>query len=188
MIICLKKAKKLLAEAGYPDGFKTEVLCTTYNDTDLIQVVAGYFQEIGVEMDISVQDPGAFESYLVSGKAQQMSVAPRGNHSDIPAVPKVAYYTSFHRHQATTGLSDPNMDELYGKCASAPTEEEIQPLLVQADRYITEQQWQVSLLPIVSYFVRQPWVMGETPAYRISPGALHARMWLDLDLKKTMGY
>ena len=46
-------AKKLLAEAGYPDGFTT-TLNTDQNqyDTGYRELVAGYWSKIGVEVEI----------------------------------------------------------------------------------------------------------------------------------------
>ncbi|WP_227937793.1 ABC transporter substrate-binding protein [Alkalihalobacillus deserti] len=48
-----EKAKQLLAEAGYPDGFKTKI--TTQNQRNfLMQAVQGYLAEVGIEVEVDV--------------------------------------------------------------------------------------------------------------------------------------
>jgi peptide/nickel transport system substrate-binding protein len=53
-----EKAKELLAEAGYPDGFKTVVQATSA-DTDFLSLIREYFLNIGVDMEIEVLERGA---------------------------------------------------------------------------------------------------------------------------------
>lgn len=49
-----ERAKELLAEAGYPDGFEFEiVVCSLVTDVDLYVLAATYFSEIGVTMNIT---------------------------------------------------------------------------------------------------------------------------------------
>ena len=45
-----KKAKELLAEAGFPDGFETEL--SAYRDRPLAEAMIGYFRAIGVKANL----------------------------------------------------------------------------------------------------------------------------------------
>jgi ABC-type transport system substrate-binding protein len=45
-------AKKLLADAGYPQGFKTNIVADTDGDMELLHIVKSYFSAIGIDMDI----------------------------------------------------------------------------------------------------------------------------------------
>ena len=47
-----KKAKQLLADAGYPNGFKTSIVYSSDQDTDLVEIAKSYFSAIGVDMEI----------------------------------------------------------------------------------------------------------------------------------------
>ena len=48
------KAKQLLTDAGYPDGFTFEIELDPTANLDLFQVAASYLQQIGITMNISV--------------------------------------------------------------------------------------------------------------------------------------
>jgi peptide/nickel transport system substrate-binding protein len=49
-----EKAKELLAEAGYPDGFTFEIELDPTADLELYQLAASYLKEVGITMNISV--------------------------------------------------------------------------------------------------------------------------------------
>jgi peptide/nickel transport system substrate-binding protein len=53
------KAKKLLADAGYPNGFDVEIL-TWGEARDTAEAVAGMWREVGVNASVNVQTFGAF--------------------------------------------------------------------------------------------------------------------------------
>jgi ABC-type transport system substrate-binding protein len=49
-----EKAKELLAEAGYPDGFSFDiVVCTLVTDVDLYVLAASYLAEVGITMNVT---------------------------------------------------------------------------------------------------------------------------------------
>ncbi len=57
-----EKARQLLAEAGYADGFKTSILVWKPEDVDLLAVVKAYWAKIGVDLQIDVRDFAVFTS------------------------------------------------------------------------------------------------------------------------------
>ena len=67
----LAKAKKLLAEAGFPNGFSTEFYVTTgrYNmDRQLGEAVQGQLAAIGIDAKIQAPEFGAYLAALNKGK------------------------------------------------------------------------------------------------------------------------
>jgi len=58
----LTAAKKLLAEAGFPGGFKTNIVVDSAADQDLLQAVKAYFFAIGVDMEIRPMDTSSWAS------------------------------------------------------------------------------------------------------------------------------
>ncbi len=57
-------AKKLLAEAGYPNGFKTNVVADTGGDIELLKMVKSYFADVGIEMEIRPVDYATFNDFV----------------------------------------------------------------------------------------------------------------------------
>lgn len=58
-----ERAQELLAEAGYPDGFSMEMAgpSDTYiNFEEVLQAVAGYWGEIGVDVDLQFMESGRY--------------------------------------------------------------------------------------------------------------------------------
>ena len=57
------KAKALLAEAGYPDGFKIGMSCPSggyANDVEVCQAIAGYLKDVGIEVDLQITDANLY--------------------------------------------------------------------------------------------------------------------------------
>lgn len=67
----LDKAKKLLADAGYPDGFTIELDANNL-DSDIVQVLATQLGEVGVEVNINLMDGQTFISNIQAEKAAPM--------------------------------------------------------------------------------------------------------------------
>ncbi|QNB07937.1 ABC transporter substrate-binding protein [Herbaspirillum frisingense] len=66
----LAKAKALLAEAGYPEGFQLTVHCPNnryINDAKLCEAVAQVFSQIGVKTDVSTMPYAVFQTRAFGG-------------------------------------------------------------------------------------------------------------------------
>lgn len=76
------KARRLLAEAGYPDGFEITLDTASgryINDKEVAQAIAGYLSEIGVTVNINVMEFGAFNKALFSHTTSPMYLVGWGN-------------------------------------------------------------------------------------------------------------
>ena len=71
----VEKAKALLAEAGYPNGFNT-VITGAPSDQTMITAVANSLKEIGINAEVTVVDTATFNSVLVSGVFDGIYVFP----------------------------------------------------------------------------------------------------------------
>ena len=57
------KSKELLTEAGYPNGFKIQVVAQATN-VDYLSIIKFFWEQIGVEMEIKVLESGAYSNIL----------------------------------------------------------------------------------------------------------------------------
>jgi len=87
-------ARALLAEAGYPDGFKTSILVSSADDMDLVQIVKGYFYDIGVDMEIEIVEATTFFSYVNIFKKHEQMVWGRYAPNTGPAGPTILIHSS----------------------------------------------------------------------------------------------
>ncbi len=89
----LAKAKQLMAEAGYPNGFKTEFLgFSSAYDIAGAQVIIGELKKIGIEATLKVIDRAP---YHVAMRKGDYSISFRGAHSEVFEWDE-AYYMYLH--------------------------------------------------------------------------------------------
>ncbi|ATP40014.1 DNA-binding protein [Solibacillus sp. R5-41] len=71
----VEKAKALLAEAGYPDGFKTKITVSSHNGmySNIAQIVVANLKEIGVDVEIEVVEWGIWLDRVYFGRDYQMT-------------------------------------------------------------------------------------------------------------------
>jgi peptide/nickel transport system substrate-binding protein len=71
----VEKAKQLLTEAGYPDGFTTTIIAAPASlNADIPVAVQGYLAKIGIKVDIEYPDAGKFTTDYWLGKWQNGAV------------------------------------------------------------------------------------------------------------------
>jgi peptide/nickel transport system substrate-binding protein len=99
-------AKKLLAEAGYPNGFSLKITSYVGRLTDLAQAVAGYLAAIGVKATVEPVTVGTWTRKARAGEIQ-MTVA--GN--SLSGLPDTSQFVSFFLH-ANDYTHDPELTKL----------------------------------------------------------------------------
>jgi peptide/nickel transport system substrate-binding protein len=88
------RAKKLLAEAGYPNGFKTKLTHLTSPDNDkLYQAVQGYLQAVGIDAQLEPVQSGRYDTIYVQGAAWDgiVEVSPASANPDLTSVMAMRY-------------------------------------------------------------------------------------------------
>jgi len=69
-------AKKLLAEAGYPNGFTVRLDAPNnrfVNDTQVAQAVAGYLEKVGVKVELNLMPKSMLSEYYSGGPSKSKS-------------------------------------------------------------------------------------------------------------------
>lgn len=71
----VEKAKKLLAEAGYPDGFKTKITVSSHNDMypNIAQIAVENLKQIGIDVEIETVEWGIWLERVYFGRDYEMT-------------------------------------------------------------------------------------------------------------------
>jgi ABC-type transport system substrate-binding protein len=178
-------AKKLLTEAGYPNGFKTNVVANATSDLDLLQVAKAYLLDIGVDMEIRPMDNTSYIALWTAMKHDQMLYNISMGSTSDPSIILLRYRTKDTNN--TFGNSDPVYDDIITKYLASTDADTAKKLVVQADDYVISHFYSLELIgSINSFAIRQPWFKGYSgEAY--TTGVHYARYWIDQNLKKQMG-
>jgi ABC-type transport system substrate-binding protein len=191
-------ARKLLADAGYPDGFKTNIVADTTGDLDLLQVVKSYFADVGIDMEIRPMDSTEWIAYVLNGhqhdQLAQRTISPYGHRHD-----PVRQLGRLRAGSASNYLmiDDAVLNAFQPAAIAATGESQLKQLLRDANEYIARQHFAISLLSPGSYTLYQPWLKGfhgQFGAFCSAAGSPQmlffypARFWIDHELKKAMGH
>ena len=183
-----EKARELLAEAGYPDGFSCEVVCPTLQ-ADVTSMVAGFWEEIGVECEIKPLEFGALFGTLF-GKTHKHIIFHFGGEGNNPLRDLWNTLVTGERYNSAM-WSDPAFDEKWHQAATERDPARRNELLKELSVYAIENSLFI-MLPTADYYrYAWPWVRnywGESCAGAVNPAPIYARIWLDQELKEAMGY
>ena len=191
-------AKKLLADAGYPNGFNTNIVVVPEVNMDVLQAVKSYFAVIGVNMDIKIMDAPSWNSYvLVNHKNDQLSMRQVGTIGltfyPLRQIIKFAYGNGSN----ISLVNDPVYNAFPPRAQNATSSDELKQVMIEANKFVAQQHYSVSLLEPMVYDLLQPWFKG---GYNGQYGAIsgtsgpeiasfyQARFWVDQSLKKSMGH
>jgi peptide/nickel transport system substrate-binding protein len=177
------RAKELLAEAGYPNGFETNIIAPTIRDLQLLQVIQSYFREIGVEMAIETMDWAAFTEVTNAGKFDQMSYQAMG-YTQPPNITITMRGSTPGMMPNCTFNNSAAYDAIVTEFYTTDDPAAIKPIMVKADKLTIEQHWSVNTFAIVTYNISQPYIMGYSGEGLFwGSGPIYARLWVDQALK-----
>ena len=194
-----EKAEQLLDEAGLPRGSDGVRLRVTYDHRDVIdlgwlEIVASYWKEIGVEVEISVMDTGAWVDRRARG-VYEMATGDSG--WDLNPTHIMSFYghalnnSSDQSREYAGGVEDATMSRLYEAFNAATSKEAWIPIMKEFNEYIMRQHFQVYGHKAPLFQLAHPWVKGfngETQLHGAEEHLVLSRIWLDQDLKREMGY
>jgi peptide/nickel transport system substrate-binding protein len=137
-----KKAKELLAEAGYPNGFETKIYSYVTADLPelprLAEAVADYLGKVGVRARITPMDRAALSTKRLarslSGDLLPWSTPNRSVAIQIATI----IHTLHHSKSAQSSTADPELDQLIDRALSATDVAEVERLIGVMHRYLYE--------------------------------------------------
>jgi peptide/nickel transport system substrate-binding protein len=185
-----EKARQLLKEAGYPNGFKTSILTTSAN-VDFLAIIKEYFLKIGVDMTLDVRENNTVSTMNRGRTYAEMTF---GNTQENWAVwkmhglfPERATNLSFFSGDARAKAAYEDMNRYLGR-----DDARVGQILKGFAPYFIENLVYGAVLPLpYIYDVYQPWLKnfnGEEHVGYWDPNEAWRFRWVDQDLKKSLGY
>jgi len=181
------KAKQLLAEAGYPKGFSTSIVCqATSEQVDLLSAIKSYWAKIGVDLAIDAREYGVYASIYASKAHTQMLY--RFNTAFQP--------WKFAPYRPGTGtncamVDDPRVNEAYTKASQADSRgdyAEQARLVKEIYPYIMAQAWCIQPPAPYVFNLWWPWVKryyGEYSLGHYNYQLAAKYVWIDRELKEN---
>jgi len=187
----LEKAKQLMAEAGYPDGFKAKMVSRSDVDTlvDLSEVLKEQWSKIGVDLEIEAMDYGAYTSVMVRFQHEDMILAD----SMWTSSPyKCQTWGTIDQARNLSRVEDPWLTEKYEEIQANFLQPEVRAAaLKEAVPFILDKAWYIEPPNIITSVFWQPWLKRYHGEYCCGYTQFNGWVrycWIDQDLKKEMGH
>jgi peptide/nickel transport system substrate-binding protein len=165
------KAKQLLAEAGYPNGFETTIYSYAREDipelTRLVEAIAGYMAKIGVKLNIFSTEYPVARTRRMNGKMPgHISCLGTPNRSNAGEL--ITLLSTLHH--SSSRLSDhqvPELDALIEAAQAAQTEQAAKQLIRDIHRWLYNDYATLPIAEASIPFVADPkkvtaWNLGRT--------------------------
>ena len=192
----ITKAKQLLTAAGFPKGFTTTCIADTAGDLDLLQIVQGYFATINVTMNITRMDDSSWQSYVTLGhKGTALSYGQAGciGRTFDPIIQLTLFLSTVPTNP--TGTIDPTFDAFYPQALNATTIDQVHKIVADANLYVAQQHYAISLLQANFFGFSQPWLKGFNGQFgaggvnnNYEIGFFASRFWIDQSVKNSKGH
>jgi peptide/nickel transport system substrate-binding protein len=174
-------AKRLLAAAGYPNGFKVPLETSGgfgLDFMDAVQIVQRNWKAIGIESDLKLKEVGAFVSSSIYGRFDKLMMMIRGGlvypdpylvHQYMPGQPLNA-----------AGVDDPKLSEMIRLQRRTFDVSKRREILYDIQRYLSETVYYLLVGPsamVVSAW--EPYVKNFAPNLGNDYGGRLVAAWLD---------
>jgi peptide/nickel transport system substrate-binding protein len=184
-----EKAKKLLAEAGHPNGFTVKVQTSSASTSnEMLSMVASQLAKVGVNLEIQVLEYPAFLSAMTTKTHSSAYFMSNGHLNPTSTLRKT--FGSGQTWNASL-YADKTFDARLETMFQERDEAKRQQILRELTREILDKAPHIWLPTAYIYTAWWPWVKnygGELRAGGERPGPIHARIWVDQAMKKKMGF
>lgn len=129
------KAKELLVEAGYPDGFKADLYCSSDQAKGLCEAIPAYWSQLGVQINTKIMDYAAWARLNNTHQAGPMSVM---QYSNVIYDPLNPISGAASKNGTWSDYFNPEVEELIQKAGSAVDLKERDDIVKNIGRLLQE--------------------------------------------------
>ena len=174
-------AKRLLAEAGHPNGFKTQVETpgTGYGPDfmDSVQVTIKNWKAAGIDAELKLKEYGAFISTTIYGKFDHMFLGLRGAWTD----PEAYFYRPYMPGQPLNvmNVNDPKLTDMINLQRRTFDVAKRKQIVFDIQRYLAEQGLFGSNGSVKVVSAWEPYIKNYMPNNGFDVGGRLMAVWID---------
>ena len=142
----LAAARKLMAEAGHPNGFQTTMDFTTYGSpvlVDQMQLVLKDLKSIGIEVKLNTKEYGAYIATTFYGKYDAMAFGPQTPFLEPDNFLYGQYYPGEIKNHGH--INDPVVADMLIRQRRTPDPAKRREQIFEIQRYLAKQQYYVQI-------------------------------------------
>jgi peptide/nickel transport system substrate-binding protein len=174
------EAKRLLAAAGYPNGFPGSVCFTTYGSTvlvDSMQLILKHLKDVGIDAKLDQKEYGAYISTCFYGKFDSMTFGPQTPFLEPDNFLFGQYYPGETKNQSH--INDPVAADLLIRQRRTFDLAKRRELIHEIQRHLAKQQYYVQIPSTVYVAVWDGAVKNYGPNLGYDYGGRLVGAWLD---------
>jgi len=175
-----REARRLLAEAGFAGGLKTQLTATPGYGIDLVdavQLAQRQLKESGIDAELKLQEYGAYMGTTFLGKYEGMAMGP----FSIAWEPHSSLYGMYTPEQPrnSSHVADARMVSMLKQQMRTKDLEARRKIIFDIQQYAAEQQYYVYLYSVGVTGSWRPHVKNYAPNSSFDYGNRSAALWLD---------
>ena len=174
------EAKKLLAAAGYPNGFPGTMCFTTYGSTilvDSLQLVQKDLKAVGIDVKIDQKEYGAYIATCFYGKFESMTYGPQTGFLEPDNFVFGQYYKDELKNQSH--IVDPVVDDMLIRQRRTLDAAKRRDIIYDIQRHLAKQQYYVQMPSGVYIAVWEGALKNYGPNMGYDYGGRLMAAWLD---------
>ena len=176
----LPRARKLMAEAGYPNGFSATVDFTTYGSqvlTDMVQLVLKDLKDIGIDAKLVTKEYGAYIATTFYGKYDSMAFGPQTGFQEPDNFLYGQYYPGELKNHGH--INDPVVADMLIRQRRTTDPVKRREVIWDIQRYLAQQQYYVQMPSAIQIAVWDAAVKNYAPNVSYDYGGRLMAAWLE---------
>ena len=174
------EARRLLAAAGYPNGFAGQLCFATYGSTllvDQVQLVMKHLKDVGIDAKLDTKEYGAYIASCFNGNFPSMAFGPQTPFLEPDNFLFAQYYPGEPKNQSH--INDPIVADLLVRQRRTSDVAKRREILWDIQRYLARQQYYVQMPSGVIVSVWEAALKNYGPNIGYDLGGRLMAAWLD---------
>jgi peptide/nickel transport system substrate-binding protein len=173
-------ARKLMAEAGFPNGFQASMEYTTYGSQivmDVVQLVLKDLKDIGLDIKLVTKEYGAYIATTFYGKYESMAFGPQTGFQEPDNFLYGQYYPGEIKNHGH--INDPVVADMLVRQRRTADVAKRREIIYEIQRYLAKQQYYVQMPSAIQIAIWDGALKNYAPNVSYDYGGRLVAAWLE---------